>query len=522
MSSPPDLRQDAFISYTHANNLPVDDKGRGWVDHFHQHLDVQLMQYAGRKVAIWRDPELAGNSVLPESLKKKLQQSEALVIILSPGYLNSDWCMSELKEFCTVAEQTGGLHLNGTSRIFAVVKLPLADDKYPEQIAKQLRYNFFEPTGDSGPPDEFRTDMQNRDERYWLKLKKLAWDLNTLLTAKTQFKETAVERKNPLAPSKGTIYLAETTADLSEYRRKIKEELILNNYNVVPDGALPYVFDTYCEQVHRNLSQAIASINLVGRTYGIIPEGSDNRSILRLQLDLANESASKRAGFKRLIWIPEKWEASDEKMREMLQELRLLTDRRSGFEFLQTSFEEFKTLMHNRLTVSLNGHQAKSSSKEPRNHRLKVYLICDERDVPDAKPLITYLQKEKRYEVFLPEFEEIEGDIPLSVLHQQTLLAADGVIVYWGHGNSRWANAKKDDLEKLPGLEKTEDTGNIRPLRAKTFYLAAPADVRKDIFDPSVAPVIRDQGSFDPALLNDFTRDLEGGSDDEGGNDDVK
>jgi hypothetical protein len=260
----------------------------------------------------------------------------------------------------------------------------------------------------------------------------------------------------------------------------------------------------------------------VGRTYGIIPEGSDNRSILRLQLDLANESASKRAGFKRLIWIPEKWEASDEKMREMLQELRLLTDRRSGFEFLQTSFEEFKTLMHNRLTVSLNGHQAKSSSKEPRNHRLKVYLICDERDVPDAKPLITYLQKEKRYEVFLPEFEEVEGDIPLSVLHQQTLLAADGVIVYWGHGNSRWANAKKDDLEKLPGLEKTEDTGNIRPLRAKTFYLAAPADVRKDIFDPSVAPVIRDQGSFDPALLNDFTRDLEGGSDDEGGNDDVK
>ena len=522
MSPPPDAaaRHDAFISYTHANNEPLDHDGKGWVDHFHQHLDVQLMQYAGRKVAIWRDPELAGNAVLPESLRKKLKESEALVIILSPGYLNSNWCMAELQEFCTVAEQTGGLHLDGTSRIFAVVKLPLDDDKYPEQIAQQLRYEFFEPRGESGPPDEFRTDMKNRDERYWLKLRKLAWDLKNLLKAKGRLTQTAAN-PNPLTPSKGTIYLAETTADLAEYRRKIKEELLLNGYDVVPDGPLPYVFDAFCEHVNKNLSKAMASINLVGRNYGIIPEGSDNRSILRLQLDLANDLANTRAGFKRLIWIPEKWEASDEKMREMLQELRLLTDRNTGFEFLQTSFEEFKYSMHNQLTASLNGHQTKSSTA-PRRDRLKVYFICDEQDLSEAKPLIDYLQKERRYEVVLPEFEEIPGDITLSVLHQRALLGADGVIVYWGHSSSRWANAKKDDLERLPGLEKTEETENVRPLRAKTFYVAGPAHVRKDLFDPSVAPVIRDPGSFDPALLNDFIRDLEGGSDDKGGNENVK
>jgi len=521
MSAPPEAnaRQDAFISYTHDNNLPLDDKGKGWVDHFHQHLDVQLRQYAGRKVAIWRDPALSGNSVLPDSLKAVLKQSDALVIILSPGYLNSDWCMAELQEFCTVAEQTGGLHLNGKSRIFVVAKLPL--DEYPPQIAQQLRYDFFERNGDAGPPDEFRTDLQNRDERYWLKLRKVAWDLHNLLKAKGPREEPTKERKNPLATSKGTIYLAETTADLSEYRRKIREELTLNGYNVVPDGPLPYVFDTYCEQVKKHLSQAIASINLVGRTDGIIPEGADNRSILRLQLDLANESASARAGFKRMIWMPEKWEASDEKMRALLQELRLLTDRHTGFEFLQTSFEEFKNLMHSRLKVSVNGHQAKTSSTAPRTDRLKVYLICDERDIEDATPLIDYLQKERRHEVVLPEFEEVPGDTALSVLHQQTLLECDGAIVYWGHGNSRWANSKKADLERLPGLEKTEEAGNMRPLRAKTFYVAGPADVRKNLFDPSIAPVIKNSGGFDPALLNDFIRDLEGGNDAKGGNDNV-
>ena len=205
----------------------------------------------------------------------------------------------------------------------------------------------------------------------------------------------------------------------------------------------------------------------------------------------------------------------------MLQELRLLTDRHTGFEFLQTSLEEFKTLMHNRLTVNLNGHRPNTNPTATSNDRLKVYLICDRRDISDAKPLINYLQRERRYEVVLPEFEEIEGETPLSVLHQQSLLECDGVIVYWGHANSRWVSSKKADLERQAGLEKTEESSRIRPLRAKAFYVAGPTDELKDIFYPPSAPVIRPTGDFDPSLLSNFIGDLEGGSDEQGENDNV-
>jgi hypothetical protein len=522
--SAPELGQDAFISYKHDNNLLLDQDGNGWVDNFHKHLEVHLVQFTGRKVAIWRDPELAKNSVLIDSLRNRVKDSVALIVILSPGYLNSEYCMGELREFCAQAKVSGGLHLNGKSRIFAVVKLPPDDGNYPGEIADQLRYEFFETNSKTRRPDEFRGDIRNRDERYWLRLEELAWDMKELLREMRLLPKPVAATSNILAETsspKKTIYLAETTADLAEQRRQIREELKLHGYNVLPHDSSQYVLDEYSEAVKKNLSEAEASINLLGRSYGIIPDGAGDRSILRLQLDLANEFASSRSGFKRLIWMPEGWETSDEKMTQLLQQLKQLTDPHRGVEFLQTSLEEFKTVMHKRLTANVNGHQAKTSSAGGPVDRRKVYFICDRRDISDAKPLISYLQKERRYEVVLPEFEEVEGETPLAVLHQQNLLECDGVIVYYGHGSSRWVKSKTSDLEKHAGLEKTEESTRMRPIRAKAVYIANPFDDLKDLFEPTVAQVIKNFSDFDPALLGDFIRDLEGGNDNQGGHDNV-
>lgn len=525
MSPPPEVRHDAFISYTHDNNLLRDPDGNGWVDNFHLHLEVHLLQFAGRKVAVWRDPQMPGNAVLRKSLRDKIEGAVALVAILSPGYITSEWCMAELREFCALAEETGGLHLNGRSRVFVVVKLPPDGGTYPEEIAEQMRYEFFEPNRKTMRPDEFRADIRNRDERYWLKLQELAWDLKELLREMGRLPAPVAVGGNLFVDSsrnpKKTIYLAETTADLAEQRRQIKEELILHGYNVLPKEPLPYVLEDYAKEVKKNLAQAEASINLLGRTYGLIPDGAGDRSILRLQLDLANEFANGRSDFKRLIWMPEGWEASDDKLGELLGQLKLLTDPHRAVEFLQTSLEEFKTLMHKRLTTSLNGHAAKTSATPARVDRRKVYLICDRRDILEAKPLISYLQKERGYEVVLPEFEEIEGDIPLAEIHQQNLLECDGVIVYYGHGSSRWVAAKRSDIEKHAGLEKTVESTRIRPLRAKAFYVTLPFTDLKEVYDPPTARVIKNFGDFDPNLFSDFISDLEGGDDVEGGNDNV-
>lgn len=531
MSPPVELNQDAFISYRHDNNQFVDENGKGWVDHFHERLELQLIELTGRKVEIWRDKRLPQNGVLVTYLRDEIKQTVALVAVLSPGYIRSDWCMGELREFCNRATENGGLHLNGRSRIFAVVKLPPDGGTYPDEIGGQLRYEFFSINRETKRPDEFSPDLgRNKDQRYWNTLATLAWDLKELLKETGRLTPPVAAGQNVLAdptptPAKKTIYLAETTDDLAEQRRQIKEELILHGYDVLPQRPLPYVLSAYTDEVKADLAQCEASINLLGRTYGLIPDGAGDRSILRLQLELANEYATQRAGFKRLIWTPEGWDAADDKLGQMMQQVKLLADPHKGVEFLQTSLEEFKTLMHKRLTVSLNGHGPKSTAvtdaaDAPAELR-KVYLICDRRDVIEAKPLISYLQKERRYEVMLPEFDE-DGDIPLSDLHQQYLLECDGVIVYYGHGSSRWASAKRSDIEKHAGLEKTVQSTRIRPLRAKLFYVTLPFTDLKDVFDTHTAQVIKNFGDFDPACLSDFISALESETDNEGGNDDAK
>jgi len=522
MSPPPDLRQDAFISYNHDNNLLRDADGNGWIDNFHLHLEVHLLQFAGRKVAIWRDPQMSGNAVIRTTLKNKIQDAVALIAILSPGYINSPWCMSELREFFALAEEEmGGLYLNGKSRILVVVKLPPDDGSYPPEIADQMRYEFFEINSKTKRPDEFRADIRNRDERYWLKLQEVAWDLKELLKDLGRLSAPVAAGTNLFAEKlatgpKKTIYLAETTADVAEQRRQIKEELILHGYNVLPKQTFPYVLEEYSREVKKDLAQADASINLLGRTYGIIPEGADC-SILRLQLEMAQEFANGHSGFKRLIWTPEGWEASDNKLTQLLDQLKLQADPHKGVEFMQTSLEEFKTLMHKRLTENLNGHKPKTTAASSPADVLRVYVICDRRDVSEAKPLICYLQ-ERGYDVVLPEFEEIEGETPLAEIHQQNLLECDGVIVYYGNGSPRWVNAKRSDLVKHAGLEKTEESPRARPLRARSFYVAPPSSDLKDVFRPRGELVIRNFGDFNPDLLSDFIRDLEGGNDNEGGN----
>ena len=524
MSPPPTLTHDAFISYKQDNNHQLDENNKGWVDNFHERLEVQLVELIGRKVEIWRDPML-GNGPLIETLRAKIGDTIALIAILSPGYVRSEWCMGELRQFCVTAAEKGGLDFNGKSRIFAVVKIPPDGGNYPDEVGNLIRYEFFA-INKQKRPEEFRPDLGgNKDQRYWNTIADIAWDLKELLIETGRLTEVVAPDRNILAESssekKKSIYLAETTEDLAEQRRQIKEELKLHGYNVLPDQPLPYSAGAYSDQVRKNLAEAEASINLLGRTYGLIPDGAGDRSIIRLQLDVANEFAKGKSGFKRLIWMPEGLETSDAQLGQLVGQIKVLADPHKNLEFLQTSLEEFKTVMHKRLTANLNGHSAKTTTTIAPVDQLKVYLICDRRDVLEAKPLIAYLRKERHYEVVLPEFEEVEGEMPLADLHQQSLLECDGVIVYYGNGSSRWVAAKRSDIEKHAGLEKTEESPRNRPLRAKAFYVTLPSTDLKEVFEPSTAQVIRNYGDFDPAFLKDFIRDLEAGNDNQGGNDHV-
>ena len=79
----------------------------------------------GREAKIWRDEKLQGNDVFSSEIVAQFQQSAVLMSVLTPRYLNSEWCTREAREFCQAAKQTGGLSIGNKSRVFKVIKTPV-------------------------------------------------------------------------------------------------------------------------------------------------------------------------------------------------------------------------------------------------------------------------------------------------------------------------------------------------------------------------------------------------------------
>lgn len=449
----------------------------GWITLLEERLRKRLGQLLGEDVKLWRDPKLQGNDVFSDVLLARLKKAASLVSVLSPRYLRSDWCQNELNAFCQQADVQGGLMLGSKLRVFKVVKTYISRDKHPEPLQSMLGYEFYDYDEGSGRAREFSPDIDPiKDRRYWSKLEDLAWDIKQLL-------ETL--RAPPPDTPKATIYLAACTADLSAERDNLKRELQQHGYRVTPDRELPLTVPQLEQAVRAYLQQAELSIHLIGAHYGIVPE-MEQRSVVRLQCDLATER-SRDPNFSQLIWMPPDLQAKEERQQTFIEELER---GQSGIkmEVLQTKLEDLKTVIHATLAPKPNGH-AQSDHGSAR-----VYLLCDIQDHEETKLLEDYLY-DSNLEVMLP----IDGDpARVSQYHTENLLLCDALLIYYNRAADSWAQMKRQELLKLPGL------GRSKPILAKAFYISGEKTQQKERFRSNEALVIKDYDGFIPDSLAPF------------------
>ena len=96
-----------FISYAHVDNKKTPDDDRGWITRFQEYLECYLSTNIGTEARIWRDERLRGADIFANEIIKQFPETAALLSVLSPRYLESDWCIREVDEFCRAAEETG-------------------------------------------------------------------------------------------------------------------------------------------------------------------------------------------------------------------------------------------------------------------------------------------------------------------------------------------------------------------------------------------------------------------------------
>ncbi|MEA2238062.1 MAG: hypothetical protein QOC81_2786 [Thermoanaerobaculia bacterium] len=477
------FEHDFLISYAHIDNEALIAGDQGWISELHRLLEIRVGQVRGEKPKIWRDQKLQGNDIFADTILERLPRIAAIVSVLSPRYVQSEWCNRELKEFYRIAERSGGARIGDKARIFKVVKTPVSREKLPEEVQPMLGYDFFV-YDDAGRPRELSRDY-GTERAFLTKLDDLAFDIAQLLDA---INDDAVNA--PPAAPKGTLFLAETSFELREEREAIKRELVRNGYEILPDRALPLVATELDAMVREQLKRSQVSIHLVGRNYGLIPEGS-TVSMVERQQALASEAA-RGSGLSSVIWLPPGLEIEDERQRTFVNNLQTNSQVHETAELLEVPLEELKAFIYRKLNppaaVVVKAAAAPVEQDHPR-----LYLLCDQLDLTAAQPLEDHLFGEG-FEVVLPFFDDDETQARLE--HEENLRSSDVILLYYGAGDELWLRRKLRELQKSAAL------GREGPLLARGIYVGAPATPQKERFRTHEAMLIHEPaGGFDPAVL---------------------
>ncbi|HEY6968924.1 MAG TPA: toll/interleukin-1 receptor domain-containing protein [Candidatus Angelobacter sp.] len=484
---------DAFISYAHLDNEHPKDTPQGWIDKLHEILRQRLSMALGRETRIWRDLKLSGNDDFNETIVTELAKTAVLVSVLTPRYVNSNSCRQELQQFLRVASGNTGIQIGDKHRVFKVIKTYIPLEKHPPEVQRLLGYEFYEKDALSGRAREFDDDLSpgRKDMRYWSRLLDLAEEICDLI----QLLQTSSTSNTTAPPTSGAIiYLAETTSDLVEQRDRIKRELQQYGHTLLPDKPLPLSGPAFQDAVREYLSRSRFSIHLIGEHYGVVPEMEPERSVVRLQHELA-VARTRDAGFSQLIWLQPGLNPIDKRQQKFVADLQSGSNVGVSSELTQVKLEDFKTIIQGKLSHKAQAVPVRSEPAGP----TYIYVICDRQDMNAAEPLQNYLL-DQGFEAVLPLAQGSEVEVLED--HRQNLLDCDGVVVFQSQAGEAWLRMKLRELIKLPGY------GRTTPLRSKAVYIAGPQSQQKDQFKTNEALTIRNYGNFTPELLSPFVQQI--------------
>lgn len=211
MAFVPGYDHDIFVSYAHVDDVPLVDGG-GWVSTFVQQLRRLLAMRLGRADAysIWMDQRLIGSEPFPEALLNNIRQSAALIIILSPGYLRSEWCANEANAFLDTVRSKSYAH----RRIFIVESWPTNRDEWPAEFRDRLVYPFWQESEQREPRTLGSPALEATDKPYFIGLERLVRDLVDLMKTLVQLDggrhvPEVVQRHGPAAIPTDLAWLEE-------------------------------------------------------------------------------------------------------------------------------------------------------------------------------------------------------------------------------------------------------------------------------------------------------------------------
>ncbi|MGE5777960.1 MAG: TIR domain-containing protein [Hyphomicrobiales bacterium] len=446
---------DTFLSYAHVDDRPVpnaeDDKG--WITIFYETLQIEVQNRLGRTdVELWKDDELSYHKSLTRQLVDTVRASAILIVMLSPGYIRSDWCGRERSAFMQA------VRWQGDAPVFVVGKEWIADAAVPEELRDYRRFPFY-----SGSENDWATfgyprpnPLDPRHSPFYDSIVKLSREISGVL-----HKLAAAPSSQPLVPpilvtsatagrSGKRVLLAETTDDLERDRDMVRASLDQQGIEVLPPAGFYYPFEPkeFRAEFERHLRSADVFVQLLSGISGRRPAGVP-QGYPRLQWEIASGFTEKQPPI--LQWCTPSLDIGAVRDEQSSGLLRLATVR-------QESLTDFQRAIFD----ALSGPDLQPATPVPS-------LVCvnvDSSDQDLAKQIQDILQRERT------EFAAIwfGDDVPKNrELMVSSFRDCDGVIVVYGKAKDSWVDRQLLECRKQRAFR-------TRPFAALGIFEGAPPE----------------------------------------------
>lgn len=414
-----------------ADNKPSSENRRPWVQTFTNNLKIRLTQLVGNQVYIEEiyPQELSGGAQI-----SKDKEYHIILPVYSKWFLQSEDCIR-------VTQEMQSKYVSKPSKCLALLRRNIDQSRFPQAIYLDNRMDFWSWNEEIERVEGFNPDDSTTEKFFWAKLDDCANDIYAFWVNNFQKKK---KTKKSINSKQLTVFLAESSNDISPYRDLLKRELLDKGLRVLPETKLPNQLSELNASLHKMISVADFSIHILGSEYGEIPEGS-SRSVVEIQNDISEEILSGE-GKPRFVWVPEGLISQDERQRLLIEDAKSSMSNMGSAEVVVSVIEIFKGVIQEQTQRLQYRKEKERQNDQHLGDKPSVYIICDFNDKPEIDKLSLEFKAEN-CEVLLSAYEENETLLRKS--HMDNLKNCDAVLFYFNRANEKWLTTRILETKRM-------------------------------------------------------------------------
>jgi hypothetical protein len=424
-----------------------------------------------RDVNFWIDRQLDGNHPITPEILTAIRRSAALLVVMSPSYVNSEWCRRERTAFLEQVKDRVG-----EGSVFVVFARDVNRADIPSEFGDLTGFRFWIQDADAGADRPL--GVPDPSERAYIsKLLQLSHDLKKQLEL---LRSAGTRPRAVRAPShdRPGVFVARSTEDLEDREDELRAYLSQAQINILPQTWYPQDDRTAFERAMRqDLARCKAFVQLLSASRGRELPCQPVARYPRLQYETA-----RAAGMPLIVWRDRSVDPDsvrDPDHRTMLESARAC------------GLEEFKRAVMDHVLRPVE-------PPRPSPLNVMVFVNAESRDRDLAENVGKALMQHD-VECYLPMSsgspEAIRRDL------EENLGNCDGLLLIYGSSGAEWIRSQLRQGRKIISQRD-------RPLNALAVY-EGPPTTKEDlaVAIPNLLTVDCRHG-FDTAALEKFVATL--------------